>query len=99
MTDLSGVTPQDLLILPEMAISFATKLADRVGGAASRSAAPSYDLRDGIAVVPVQGGLVNRGSWLDRLFVSTNYKTLAEALDAALANVLRQMVTWTAAAV
>lgn len=45
-----------------------------------------YEIVDGVAVVPVRGELVNRGSWLDAFSGITSYERLSANLRAAAAD-------------
>lgn len=87
-----------LLVLPETAVALASNLAERFGVEPlepPQAAVPvvggrtpanrSYEMRGDVAVVPVHGELVNRGSWLTSASGLTSYEslaaTLAEAVD------------------
>lgn len=88
-----------LLVLPDTAETIASNLAGRLGiepmqapdpkalsfGAKSDEEAERkpYKVQDGIAVIPVRGELVNRGSWMDAFSGLTAYETLSSSLRAA----------------
>lgn len=45
-----------------------------------------YDVADGVAVIPIQGELVNRGSWLNSISGLTSYEAISGAVQAAAAD-------------
>jgi signal peptide peptidase SppA len=93
-----------LLVLPDRATTIASNLAARFGIAPmSQPSALAwgdddddsederrkpYEIVDGVAIVPVRGELVNRGSWLDALSGLTSYEQLGADLRAAAADPL-----------
>lgn len=56
---------------------------DGSGGGATRGESKPYEIVDGVAVIPVRGELVNRGSWLDAYSGLVSYESLCSALRSA----------------
>lgn len=91
-----------LLVLPDTAVAIASNLASRLGIEPMQPPDPKalawgedddedserkpYKVQDGIAVIPVRGELVNRGSWMDAYSGLTAYETLSSSLRAAAAD-------------
>jgi signal peptide peptidase SppA len=85
-----------LLVTPEAALAVADVIAARMAGEPVARAffgddddareRPPYDVAQGVAVIPVQGELVNRGSWLNSLSGLTSYEALAQAITQAVAD-------------
>lgn len=90
-----------LLVLPDRAMTIASNLAARFGIAPMSTPHAlawgdddddvedderPYKVVDGVAIVPVRGELVNRGSWLDSFSGLTSYEQLGSNLRAAAAD-------------
>jgi signal peptide peptidase SppA len=88
-----------LLVLENTAATIASNLAARLGAIPLQPPSPKasawgddageteerkpYEIVDGVAVIPVRGELVNRGSWIDAYSGLTSYERLGALLRTA----------------
>ena len=81
-----------LLIEPRKLEEIVTALYPRLLGGELAAGRPSpavregLEVRDGVAVIPIMGTLVNRGDWLSSMSGMTSYARIHAQLDAALAD-------------